>query len=123
MTLESTHFEVTNIQLESGTTGGVFGSLLLDATSRTESTIFDENAPVQLEDIENIFINTGFDSIVLDGTDSSSTNANFNIREEDGSFLDQLKNATVVVDVTKEGAFDSGQIKFDTVSITFDSTI
>jgi len=123
MTLESSNFEVTNIQLESGTTGGVFGSLLLDATSRTESTIFDENAPVQLEDIENIFINTGFDSIVLDGTDSSSTNANFNIREEDGSFLDQLKNATVVVDVTKEGAFDSGQIKFDTVSITFDSTI
>ena len=63
------------------------------------------------EDIENVFRNTGFGSIVLDGTDSSSTNANSNINEEIRTEIEVLKNATVVIDVTSEGAFDSNQIK------------
>jgi hypothetical protein len=127
MTLESTNFEVTNIQLETGTNnglGGAIGNLVLDASASSETSgLTDENAPIQLQDFENIFINTGFDSIVLNGTDGSSTNADFNIREEKGTFLDQLKNATVVVDTSTEGGFDSVTFKFDTVQKTFDSTI
>lgn len=124
MRLESTHFEVTNIQLEAGTDGGSFGSLLLDASASSETAgLTDENAPIQLQENESIFINTGFDNIVLNGTDGSSTNANSNIREEAGSFLDQLSNATVVIDTSTEGGFDSNQFKFDSVQKTFDSTI
>ena len=132
MSLESSHFEVTNIQLEIGTTfttaqsinSGAIGNLVLDASASSDTTgLTDENAPIQLEDIENVFRNTGFGSIVLDGTDSSSTNANSNINEEIRTEIDVLKNATVVVSDTSEGAFDSNQIKFDSVQLSFDSTI
>ena len=127
MTLESTHFEDTNIQLETGTNnalGGAVGNLVLDATSSNEiSGTQNENAPIQLEESESIFINTGFDSIVLDGTDGSSTNENFNIQEEAGTFLDQLANAVVIVDTSIQGGFDSNQFKFDQVESTFDRTI
>ena len=127
LTLESTHFEVTNIQLETGTTngvGGALGNLVLDATGATETFgTENENAPIQLEESESIFINTGFDSIVLDGTDGSSTNENFNIQEEAGTFLDQLANAVVNVDTSIQGGFDSNQFKFDQIESTFDRTI
>jgi hypothetical protein len=127
MTLESTHFEDTNIQLETGTNnalGGAVGNLVLDATSSNEiSGAQNENAPIQLEESESIFINTGFDSIVLDGTDGSSTNENFNIQEETGTFLDQLANAVVIVDTSIQGGFDSNQFRFDQVESTFDRTI
>ena len=127
MTLESTHFEDTNIQLETGTNnalGGAVGNLVLDATGATETFgTENENAPIQLEESESIFINTGFDSIVLNGTDGSSTNANSNIREETGTFLDQLANAVVIVDTSIQGGFDSNQFRFDEVESTFDRTI
>jgi len=127
MTLESTHFEVTNIQLETGTNnalGGAVGNLVLDATSSNEiSGAQNENDPIQLEDNESIFINTGFDSIVLDGTDGSSTNAGFNINEEAGTFINQIANAAVIVDTSIQGGFDSSQFKFDQVESTFDRTI
>ena len=127
MTLESTHFEDTNIQLETGTNnalGGAVGNLVLDATGATETFgTENENAPIQLEESESIFINTGFDSIVLDGTDGSSTNENFNIQEEAGTFLDQLANAVVNVDTSIQGGFDSNQFKFDQIESTFDRTI
>ena len=127
MTLESTHFEDTNIQLETGTNnalGGAVGNLVLDATGATETFgTENENAPIQLEESESIFINTGFDSIVLDGTDGSSTNANFNIREEAGTFLDQLSNAVVIVDTSIQGGFDSIEFRFDQIESTFDRTI
>jgi len=127
MTLESTHFEVTNIQLETGTNnalGGSVGNLVLDATGATETFgTENENAPIQLEDNESIFINTGFDSIVLDGTDGSSTNAGFNINEEAGTFINQIANAAVIVDTSIQGGFDSSQFKFDQVESTFDRTI
>ena len=132
MTLESSHFEVTNIQLEIGTTfttaqsvnSGAIGNLVLDASASSDTIgLTDENAPIQLEEIENVFRNTGFGSIVLDGTDSSGTNANSNINDEIRTEIEVLKNATVIIDVTSEGAFDSNQIKFDSVQITFDGTI
>ena len=127
MTLESTHFEVTNIQLETGTNnalGGAVGNLVLDATGSNEiSGAQNENAPIQLEDNESIFINTGFDSIVLDGTDGSSTNAGFNINEEAGTFINQIANASVIVDTSIQGGFDSNQFRFDQVESTFDRTI
>ena len=122
--LESTNFEVTNIQLEAGTTGGGFGNLVLDATSFSGLVgSFDENAPIQMEDNESIFRNTGFDNIVLDGTDGSSLNANYNIIEERGSFLDQLDNVEVVIDTSSEGGFDSNVFKFDSIEKTFDGTV
>ena len=127
MTLESTHFEVTNIQLETGTNnalGGAVGNLVLDATGSTETFgLENENAPIQLEENESIFINTGFDSIVLDGTDGSSTNAGFNINEEAGTFINQIANASVIVDTSIQGGFDSNQFRFDQVESTFDRTI
>ena len=92
MRLESTHFEVTNIQIETGTAGGAFGSLILDASASDVSGLTDENAPIPLEDGESIFRDTGFDNIVLNGTDGSSSNANSSINEEKGSFIDQLNN-------------------------------
>ena len=124
MRLESTNFEVTNIQIETGTDGGSFGNLVLDATGSTETFgVENENAPIKLEDNENIFRGTGFDNIVLDGTDSDSTNAGSNIKEEKGSFLDQLSNAVVKVDTSIQGGFDSNQFRFDQIESTFDRTI
>jgi hypothetical protein len=124
MRLEDSLFEVTNIQIETGTEGGSFGNLLLDASASSDAAgLTDENAPIQLQDNENIFINTGLGSIVLDGTDSSSTNINSNIREEAGSFLDQLNNATIVIDTSTEGGFDSVSFRFDNTEKTFDGTV
>jgi len=124
MRLEDSLFEVTNIQIETGTDGGSFGNLVLDASSSTENYgLVDENTPIQLQENENIYTNTGLGSIVLDGTDSSSTNAGSNIREETGSFLDQLNNATVTVDTSTEDGFDSNQFTFDSIEKSFDSTI
>tara|TARA_B110000977_G_scaffold99578_1_gene130728 strand:+ start:646 stop:876 length:231 start_codon:yes stop_codon:yes gene_type:complete len=76
-----------------------------------------------MEDNESIFRNTGFDNIVLDGTDGSSLNANYNIIEERGSFLDQLDNVEVVIDTSSEGGFDSNVFKFDSIQKTFDGTV
>jgi hypothetical protein len=124
MRLEDSLFEVTNIQIETGTEGGSFGNLLLDASASSDVVgLTDENSPIQLQDNENIFINTGLGSIVLDGTDGSSTNANFNIREEAGSFLDQLNNATIIIDTSTEGGFDSVSLRFDNTEKTFDGTV
>ena len=124
MRLEDSLFEVTNIQIETGTEGGSFGNLLLDASASSDvAGLTDENSPIQLQDNENIFINTGLGSIVLDGTDGSSTNANFNIREEAGSFLDQLNNATIIIDTSTEGGFDSVSLRFDNTEKTFDGTV
>jgi len=114
MTLESTHFEVTNIQLETGTNnalGGSVGNLVLDATGATETFgTENENAPIQLEESESIFINTGFDSIVLDGmvaekiltldgTNGSSANAGDSIILDgtDGSSTDAGDNIILEV--------------------------
>ena len=124
MRLESTNFEVTNIQIETGTDGGSFGSLLLDASASSDlAGLTDENSPIPLEDNENIFRGTGFDNIVLDGIDSSSTNAGSKLLEENGSFIDQLINAVIPIDVTTEGGFDSGQLRFDNIEKTFDGTV
>jgi hypothetical protein len=123
MRLESSLFEVTNIQLESGTAGGAFGNLVLDSSAETSAGATDENAPIPLEESESIFRNTAFDNIVLNGIDSSSTNAGSNIREEAGSFIDQLSNASIVQDTTIEGGFDSNQTRFDESDKRFDSSL
>ena len=123
MRLESSLFEVTNIQLESGTAGGAFGNLVLDSSAETSAGATDENAPIPLEESESIFRNTAFDNIVLNGIDSSSTNAGSNIREEAGSFIDQLNNVSIITDTSIEGGFDSNQTRFDEIDKTFDSSI
>ena len=124
--LEETIFEVTNIQLESGTNnalGGAVGNLVLDSSEETSLGATDENAPIQMETSESIFRDHADGNIVLNGTDGSSTNADGNILHDAGTFLDILNNAAVIIDTSSEGGFDSSQFKFDTVQKTFDSTI
>ena len=124
--LEETIFEVTNIQLESGTNnalGGAVGNLVLDSSEDTSLGATDENAPIQMETSESIFRDHADGNIVLNGTDGSSTNADGNILHDAGTFLDILNNAAVIIDTSSEGGFDSSQFKFDTVQKTFDSTI
>ena len=124
--LEETIFEVTNIQLESGTNnalGGAVGNLVLDSSENTSLGATDENAPIQMETSESIFRDHADGNIVLNGTDGSSTDADSNILHDAGTFLDILNNAAVIIDTSSEGGFDSSQFKFDTVQKTFDSTI
>ena len=124
--LEETIFEVTNIQLESGTNnalGGAVGNLVLDSSEDTSLGATDENAPIQMETSESIFRDHADGNIVLNGTDGSSTDADSNILHDAGTFLDILNNAAVIIDTSSEGGFDSSQFKFDTVQKTFDSTI
>ena len=124
--LEETIFEVTNIQLESGTNnalGGAVGNLVLDSSADTSLGATDENAPIQMEEIESIFRDHADGNIVLNGTDGSSTNADGNILHDAGTFLDILINATVIVDTSSEAGFDSTQFRFDSLQKSFDSTI
>jgi len=76
-----------------------------------------------METSESIFRDHADGNIVLNGTDGSSTNADGKIVEDAGTFLDILNNATVIVDISSEGGFDSNQFTFDSIQKTFDSTI
>jgi len=97
MTLESTHFEVTNISLEADDLNKLF--LTLDGTDGSSTDAGDN---IILEVVEN---------------------DNDNINEEAGTFINQIANAAVIVDTSIQGGFDSSQFKFDQVESTFDRTI
>ena len=99
--------------------GGTAGSVAADdiGTGDAAVTIATSAGNITIDAQAN---NT---DIIFKGTDGSSTNENFNIQEEAGTFLDQLANAVVIVDTSIQGGFDSNQFKFDQVESTFDRTI
>ena len=74
--------------------------------------------PLRLEAGEDIQVNYGTGSIVLNGTDGSSTNAGEEIDFELGSADDIMNNYTAII----PARWDSGIVTFDADNLTFDST-
>ena len=128
LSLEEEAREVTNIQLESGTEGGIFSNLLSDATGYDPNGVsINENTTIALEgfhDVRNL--RHGGDTIILDRTASSGdfTNVGDDILLETATYYDNLLNTDkIAVPQTFENAFDSTSKTFDSSLLTWDSTL
>ena len=128
LSLEEEAREVTNIQLESGTEGGIFGNLLSDATGYDPNGVsINENTTIALEgfhDVRNL--RHGGDTIILDRTASSGdfTNVGDDILLETATYYDNILNTDkIAVPQTFENAFDSTSKTFDSTQLTWDSTL
>ena len=128
LSLEEEAREVTNIQLESGTEGGIFSNLLSDATGYDPNGVsINENTTIALEgfhDVRNL--RHGGDTIILDRTATSGdfTNVGDDILLETATYYDNLLNTDkIAVPQTFENAFDSTSKTFDSSLLTWDSTL
>ena len=128
LSLEEEAREVPNIQLESGTEGGIFSNLLSDATGYDPNGVsINENTTIALEgfhDVRNL--RHGGDTIILDRTASSGdfTNVGDDILLETATYYDNFLNTDkIAVPQTFENAFDSTSKTFDSSLLTWDSTL
>ena len=71
----------------------------------------------------DVSVNHGTGAIVMNGTDSSSTNAGGEFFLEFGTFEDFIKNNAVAEDTGTTGGWDSTILSFDDTSKTFDATV
>ncbi len=128
LSLEEESREVTNIQLESGTEGGIFGNLLNDATGTDPNGItINENSTIALEDFHDVRnLMHGGNTIILDriATSGNFTSVGDDIILETATYYDNLLNTDkIAVPLTFENAFDSTSKTFDSSLLTWDSTI
>jgi hypothetical protein len=118
--LEDNANEVTNILLEAGTGDSDSGIIILNQINR-----YGEHAggPVGMEDHFDITISYGEGSIVLNGTDSSSTNAGdrFRFEERTESGIEEGYFGSKIFDLSKAGYFGTTALTFDGTETTFDA--
>ena len=83
---------------------------------RHSDFLISEYGALDLEDETN-------GSLLLNGTDGSSTNAGGEFFLEFGTFEDIIKNNAVAADTGTTGGWDSTILSFDDTSKTFDATV
>ena len=128
LVLEDLGKEATNIQLESATTGGVFGNLVHDATGLdAENNILDENSTIGIDGY-NLGTFQGGANFLLDRHSlTGHTGVGEQIILETATFFeilsDPVAGAKLIVPLTFEFSFDSTLNTFDQSTKTFDSTL
>ena len=128
LVLEDLGKEATNIQLESATTGGVFGNLVHDSTGLdAENNILDENSTIGIDGY-NLGTFQGGANFLLDRHSlTGHTGVGEQIILETATFFeilsDPVAGAKLIVPLTFEFSFDSTLNTFDQSTKTFDSTL
>ena len=128
LSLEEETRETTNVQLESGTEGGIFSNLVNDATGTdADGGLIAENSTISLEDYHDVRnLIHGGNSFLLDRTATSGdfTNVGEDIILETATYYDNVINTDkFAVPLTFENAFDSTAKTFDSSLLTWDSTL
>ena len=126
LVLEDLGKEATNIQLESGTEGGIFGNLVYDATGTDDDdNIINENSTIGIDGY-NLGTFQGGANFLLDRTAASGnfTNIGEEVLLETATFYETInKTGKLSVPLTFEFSFDSTLNSFDNLTKTFDSTL
>ena len=128
LVLEDLGKEATNIQLESGTTGGVFGNLVHDSTGLdAENNVLNANSTIGIDGY-NLGTFQGGANFLLDRHSTSGhTGVGDDIILETATFFeilsDPVAGAKIIVPLTFEFSFDSTLNTFDSSLKTFDSTL
>ena len=128
MVLEDLGKEATNIQLESGTTGGIFGNLVHDSTGLdAENNVLNANSTIGIDGY-NLGTFQGGANFLLDRHSlTGHTGIGEQIILETATFFeilsDPVAGAKLIVPLTFEFSFDSTLNTFDQSTKTFDSTL
>ena len=128
LVLEDLNKEATNIQLESGTEGGIFGNLLYDATGTdADDNIINENSTIGIDGYNLGSFQGGANFLLNRHSTTGHTGVGEQIILETATFFDILSDpitgAKLSVPLTFEFSFDSTLSTFDTSGKTFDSTL
>ena len=128
LVLEDLNKEATNIQLESGTEGGIFGNLVYDSTGLdAEDNIIGENGTIGIDGYNLGTFQGGANFLLNRHSTTGHTGVGEQIILETATFFDILSDpitgAKLIVPQTFEFSFDSTLSTFDTSGKTFDSTL
>ena len=128
LVLEDLGKEATNIQLESGTEGGIFGNLVYDATGLdADNNIINENSTIGIDGYNLGTFQGGANFLLNRFASSGHTGVGEQIILETATFFnilsDPVTGAKLSVPQTFEFSFDSTLSKFDSSGKTFDSTL
>ena len=128
LVLEDLNKEATNIQLESGTEGGIFGNLVYDSTGLdAEDNIIGENGTIGIDGYNLGTFVGGANFLLNRHSTTGHTGVGEQIILETATFFDILSDpitgAKLIVPQTFEFSFDSTLSTFDTSGKTFDSTL
>ena len=128
LVLEDLNKEATNIQLESGTEGGIFGNLVYDSTGLdAEDNIIGENGTIGIDGYNLGTFQGGANFLLNRHSTTGHTGVGEQIILETATFFDILSDpitgAKLIVPQSFEFSFDSTLSTFDTSGKTFDSTL
>ena len=128
LVLEDLNKEATNIQLESGTEGGVFGNLIYDSIGLdADDNIIGENGTIGIDGYNLGTFQGGANFLLNRHSTTGHTGVGEQIILETATFFDILSDpvtgAKLSVPLTFEFSFDSTLSTFDTSGKTFDSTL
>ena len=128
LVLEDLNKEATNIQLESGTEGGVFGNLIYDSIGLdADDNIRGENGTIGIDGYNLGTFQGGANFLLNRHSTTGHTGVGEQIILETATFFDILSDpvtgAKLSVPLTFEFSFDSTLSTFDTSGKTFDSTL
>ena len=128
LVLEDLNKEATNIQLESGTEGGIFGNLVYDSTGLdAEDNIIGENGTIGIDGYNLGTFVGGANFLLNRHSTTGHTGVGEQIILETATFFDILSDpitgAKLIVPQSFEFSFDSTLSTFDTSGKTFDSTL
>ena len=128
LVLEDLNKEATNIQLESGTEGGVFGNLVYDSIGLdADDNIRGENGTIGIDGYNLGTFQGGANFLLNRHSTTGHTGVGEQIILETATFFDILSDpvtgAKLSVPLTFEFSFDSTLSTFDTSGKTFDSTL
>ncbi len=112
ISLEDEADEATNIRLEGH--GDATGIIIMNGINVASE---EEGNPIKMEKTHDIPIHHGTGSVIINGTDSSSTDAGGEILFELGTFEEFERNFPTITPVR----FDSKNTTFDNTTITFDN--
>ena len=128
LVLEDLNKEATNIQLESGTEGGIFGNLIYDSIGLdADDNIIGENGTIGIDGYNLGTFQGGANFLLNRHSTTGHTGVGEQIILETATFFDILSDpvtgAKLIVPLTFEFSFDSTLSTFDTSGKTFDSTL
>ena len=112
ISLEDEADEATNIRLEGH--GDATGIIIMNGINVASE---EEGNPIKMEKTHDIPIHHGTGNVIINGTDSSSTDAGGEILFELGTFEEFERNFPTITPVR----FDSKNTTFDNTTITFDN--
>ena len=128
LVLEDLGKEATNIQLESGTEGGIFGNLVYNATGTdADDNVINENSTIGIDGYNLGTFQGGANFLLNRNSTTGHTGVGEQIILETATFFeilsDPVSGAKLSVPLTFEFSFDSTLSTFDTSGKTFDSTL